>query len=86
VDNFITNCVDEYSEAFIRDVDCVTGYSAAYTGLGCIGFYKLETKFDHAMKFVTKLIMNQYLQPTSAAFLDSALDYFIKINEDNLKY
>ena len=78
VSNFMAN-VNEYSEDFIRSVDSVNGYGAAYTGNGLIGFYKVEIKFGHAVKMVTKLEMNRYQPPTSAAFLDSALEYFTKI-------
>ena len=79
VSNFMAN-VDEYSEAFIRSVDSVNGYGAAYTGNGLLGFNKVEIKFGHAVKMVTKLELDQYHRPTSAAaYLDSALEYFTKI-------
>lgn len=79
VDNFITNCINKYDEAFIRNVDCVVGYGAAYTGSGYIGFYKVELKFGHTTKFVVKLKLEEYSRPTAAAFLDAILDYFMKI-------
>ena len=78
VSNFMAN-VNEYSEAFIRSVDSVNGYGTAYTGTGLIGFYKVEIRFGHAVKMVTKLELNQYQRPTSAAYLDSAVEYFTKI-------
>ena len=75
VDNFVTNCINKYDEAFIRNVECVVGYGAPYTGSGHIGFYKLELKFGHTTKFVTKLQLEKYSQPEAAAFLDAILDY-----------
>ena len=75
VDNFVTNCINKYDEAFIQNVECVVGYGAPYTGSGHIGFYKLELKFGHTTKFVTKLKLEKYSQPAAAAFLDAILDY-----------
>ena len=36
--NFLNNCINKLDEDFIRNVDCVVGYGAAYTDVGCIGF------------------------------------------------
>ncbi|XP_065882459.1 uncharacterized protein [Dysidea avara] len=85
VGNFIA-CIDECNEDFIRNVDCVEGYGAAYTGTGCIGFYKVEMKFGQAVKIVTKFEMNMYNPASSAAILDSALNYFMNINFLILNY
>ena len=67
VDNFVTNCINKYDEAFIRNVECVVGYGAPYTGSGHIGFYKLELKFGHTTKFVTKLKLEK-LSTRSSCF------------------
>jgi len=77
VGNFLNNCINE---DFIRNVDRVVGYGAAYTGVGCDGYFKVEMKFGHQTKFVTKLKLEEYSKPAAAAFLDSILQYFTKLN------
>jgi len=78
VGNFIYRCKNEkYDEAFFQKVDKILGYGVAYTGMGQYGLYKLELQFGHAIKFVTKHKLRHYSQPTSAAFMDAALDYFL---------
>ena len=47
-------------------------------GMGHIGFYKLQIKFGCPMEFVTKLKLNLHPQPTAAACVDHALDYFMR--------
>lgn len=79
VANFVTKCETENSEAFIRKVDKVIGYGAAYTGMGHVACYKLEVQFGHVMEFVTKVDLQHYSRPTSAAIIDHALDYFLKM-------
>jgi len=39
------NTIPHFNERSILEVDTITGYGMAYTGTGCIGFYKLNIKF-----------------------------------------
>lgn len=55
----------------------ILGYGVPYTGMGCVGFYKLEIKFDKLMQFPAKFPMAQHYQPDSAAIVDYAVDYFM---------
>ena len=68
--------LNEYSEAAIEEVNELTGYGIAYTGMGHIGFYKLLMKFGEQMKFVTKIELNQRPRPSAACFVDYTLDYY----------
>lgn len=47
--------INEYNEAAIQDVEQISGYGLAYTGVGFVGFYKLQVKFGKPMEFVTKI-------------------------------
>ena len=52
VSNFIAN-INQYTEAFIRNVDSVNGYGTAYTGTGLFGFNCLSM-----VNLTFKIIMN----------------------------
>ena len=46
VTNFKNKCCNgEYDEVSIRNVKQLSGYGIVYTGMGHIGFYKLQIKF-----------------------------------------
>jgi len=77
VTTFLNKCEKKYDAAFIKDVKQISGYGIAYTGMGCVGFYKLQIGFDGIMEFQTKFPLAQYPQPQSAAIVDYALDYFM---------
>lgn len=82
VSSFLNNC-NEYEEAFIRDMEKLSAYGIGYTGLGQVGFYKLEIKFGHPMKFITKLELKRRPEPSAASFVDHALDYFFGKHEQS---
>ena len=84
VGDFITKCKSrQYSEAYIRKMDKITGYGVGYTVVGQFGFFKLEMTFDSALKFLTKLALERYNSAEAAALMDATLDYFL--GDENYK-
>ena len=78
ITTFLNKCKEKKcNAAFIKDVKQISGYGVAYTGMGCVGFYKLQIKFDEVMEFEEKIPLAQYRQPDSAAIVDFAIDYFM---------
>ena len=66
----------QFDEKGIVEVDTIIGYGMAYTGIGCIGFYKLKITFDDQTKIISKLELSQRPQQYAAALADSILDYY----------
>ena len=50
----------------ILEVDTIIGYGMAYTGIGCIGFYKLNMKFGGQTEIISKLDISQRPQQYAA--------------------
>ena len=63
----------------MKMVKKITGYGISYTGLGHIGFYKLEMTFnENTTVIITKLPLSQRPQQYAAAIMDHLLDDFFK--------
>ena len=79
VAQFVTNCQDKgYSAEFLRTVTQLSGYSVAYTGMGHVGFYKLNMNFNKPMDFVAKIKPGVHYKPLSATYVDYAMEYFFR--------
>lgn len=50
--------------------------------MGYVAFYKLKMEFDNPMRFDGKIEAGLYPKPVSAAIVDQALDYFLKVKQD----
>ena len=68
----------KFNETSIEMVKKITGYGISYTGVGHIGFYKLEMTFNENTTVITKLPLSQRPQQYAATIMDHLLDDFFK--------
>lgn len=79
VAQFVTECKDKvHDETFLKNMMKLSGYSVSYTGVGHVGFYKLNIEFNKPISFVAKIQPGVYDRPISAAYVDYALEYFLR--------
>ena len=74
--NTILACAETFVEHLpeydkpIKEIQQISGYGIAITGLGNVGVYVLLIQFGKPMKFITKLPLAQRPQPTAASIVD----------------